>query len=100
METWGFVEALNPFLAGDLAVTISWPPFGRWAAGYGTEEEALRQSMTRLWAGEDAKATLDDVAPIRSGDAMPADDVTGIVPDTGGPPIRRIRRIRRSRTDV
>ena len=25
-------------------------------------EEALRQSMTRLWAGEDAKAILDDVA--------------------------------------
>ena len=26
---------------GDIAMTISWPPFGRWAAGYGTEEEAL-----------------------------------------------------------
>jgi multiple sugar transport system substrate-binding protein len=25
-------------------------------------EEALRQSMSRLWAGEDAKAILDDVA--------------------------------------
>jgi len=25
-------------------------------------EEALRQSITRLWAGEDAKAILDDVA--------------------------------------
>lgn len=22
-------------------MTISWPPFGRWAAGYGTDEEAL-----------------------------------------------------------
>ena len=41
VETWGFVEALSSFLAGDIAMTISWPPFGRWAAGYGTEEEAL-----------------------------------------------------------
>ena len=41
VETWGFVEALSAFLAGDIAMTISWPPFGRWAAGYGTDEEAL-----------------------------------------------------------
>lgn len=41
VETWGFVEALSSFLAGDIAMTISWPPFGRWAAGYGTEEDAL-----------------------------------------------------------
>ena len=36
-------------------------------------------------------------ALIRSGDAIPVDDVTGIVLDTGSPPIRRIRR---SRIDV
>jgi multiple sugar transport system substrate-binding protein len=41
VETWGFVENLAAFLAGDTAMTISWPPYGRWAAGYGTEEEAL-----------------------------------------------------------
>ena len=41
VETWGFVEALSSFLAGGIAMTISSPPFGRWAAGYGTEEEAL-----------------------------------------------------------
>lgn len=41
VETWGFVEALSAFLAGDIAMTISWPPFGRWAAGYGTDDEAL-----------------------------------------------------------
>ena len=41
VETWGFVEALSAFLAGDIAMTVSWPPFGRWAAGYGTDEEAL-----------------------------------------------------------
>jgi len=41
VEAWGFVENLAAFLAGDTAMTISWPPYGRWAAGYGTDEEAL-----------------------------------------------------------
>jgi multiple sugar transport system substrate-binding protein len=41
VETWGFVENLAAFLQGDSAMTISWPPYGRWAAGYGTEQEAL-----------------------------------------------------------
>ncbi len=41
VESWGFVEALSSFLAGDIAMTISWPPFGRWAAGYGVEDAAL-----------------------------------------------------------
>lgn len=40
-ETWGFVEVLAAWLSGDVAMTISWPPFGRWSAGYGAEEEAL-----------------------------------------------------------
>jgi multiple sugar transport system substrate-binding protein len=41
VETWGFVENLAAFLQGDTAMTISWPPYGRWAAGYGTDEAAL-----------------------------------------------------------
>jgi multiple sugar transport system substrate-binding protein len=41
MVSWGFVENLAAFLKGDTAITISWPPYGRWAAGYGTEEKAL-----------------------------------------------------------
>jgi multiple sugar transport system substrate-binding protein len=41
VESWGFVENLAAFLSGDTAMTVSWPPYGRWAAGYGTEEEAL-----------------------------------------------------------
>ena len=40
-ETWSFVEVLAAWLSGDVAMTISWPPFGRWSAGYGAEEEAL-----------------------------------------------------------
>lgn len=41
VQTWGFVENLAAFLKGDTAMTISWPPYGRWAAGYGTDQEAL-----------------------------------------------------------
>ena len=35
VEKWGFVENLAAFLDGETAMTISWPPYGRWAAGYG-----------------------------------------------------------------
>jgi multiple sugar transport system substrate-binding protein len=41
VEQFGFVENLAAFLSGQTAMTISWPPYGRWAAGYGTDEEAL-----------------------------------------------------------
>ena len=30
VEQWGFIEAFNSFLAGEIAMTISWPPVGRW----------------------------------------------------------------------
>lgn len=41
VEQWGFIEPFNAFLAGNLAMTVSWPPVGRWAAGYGKGTEAL-----------------------------------------------------------
>ncbi len=41
VEQWGFIEAFNAFLAGNIAMTVSWPPVGRWAAGYGKGTEAL-----------------------------------------------------------
>ena len=41
VEQYGFVENLAAFLAGQTAMTISWPPYGRWAAGYGKDEKAL-----------------------------------------------------------
>jgi multiple sugar transport system substrate-binding protein len=41
VETFGFVENLAAFLSGQTAMTISWPPYGRWAAGYGLEQEAF-----------------------------------------------------------
>lgn len=41
VEQFGFVENLAAFLQGTTAMTISWPPYGRWAAGYGTDQEVL-----------------------------------------------------------
>ena len=41
VEQWNFVDNLANFLQGTTAMTISWPPYGRWAAGYGLDEEAL-----------------------------------------------------------
>lgn len=41
VEQWNFVDNLANFLQGYTAMTISWPPYGRWAAGYGSGEEAL-----------------------------------------------------------
>ena len=41
VEQWNFVDNLANFLQGTTAMTISWPPYGRWAAGYGLDEQAL-----------------------------------------------------------
>lgn len=41
VEQLNFVDNLALFLAGNAAMTVSWPPVGRWAAGYGEGEKAL-----------------------------------------------------------
>jgi len=41
VEKFGFVENLAVFLDGKSAMTISWPPYGRFAAGYLADEKAL-----------------------------------------------------------
>jgi multiple sugar transport system substrate-binding protein len=41
VEKFGFVENLALFLKGQSAMTISWPPYGRFAAGYLGSEKAL-----------------------------------------------------------
>ena len=43
VEQWNFVDNLAAFLQGSTAMTISWPPYGRWAAAYKSiaEEKAL-----------------------------------------------------------
>jgi multiple sugar transport system substrate-binding protein len=52
VEQFGFVENLAAFMAGQTAMTISWPPYGRWAAGYGTDEEALNWVPKSTIAGK------------------------------------------------
>jgi multiple sugar transport system substrate-binding protein len=41
VEKFGFVENLAVFLKGQSAMTVSWPPVGRFAAGYLSGEKAL-----------------------------------------------------------
>ena len=52
VEQWGFVENLAAFMAGQTAMTISWPPYGRWAAGYGTDQAALNWVPKSTIAGK------------------------------------------------
>jgi multiple sugar transport system substrate-binding protein len=52
VEQWGFVENLAAFMQGQTAMTISWPPYGRWAAGYGTDQEALNWVPKSTIAGK------------------------------------------------
>jgi multiple sugar transport system substrate-binding protein len=41
VQKFGFVENLAVFVQGQSAMTISWPPYGRFAAGYLANEKAL-----------------------------------------------------------
>jgi len=41
VEKFGFVDNLATFVKGQSAMTISWPPYGRFAAGYLANEKAL-----------------------------------------------------------
>jgi multiple sugar transport system substrate-binding protein len=41
VETWGFGETLSAMNAGQIAMTISWPPVGRWTQGVNIDDEAL-----------------------------------------------------------
>ena len=41
VESWGFIESLAALANGDIAMTISWPPVGRWAEGLYEGEDAL-----------------------------------------------------------
>ena len=52
VEQFGFVENLAAFMQGTTAMTISWPPYGRWAAGYGMDEKALNWVPKTTIAGK------------------------------------------------
>ena len=60
-KQWGFVEVLQSLLSGESAMAISWPPVGRWAAGYGRDSEALS------WLPESKVGGLIGYAPTPGG---------------------------------
>lgn len=41
IEKWGFIEVLSAWMDGKLGMIITWPPIGRWSAGYGADTEQL-----------------------------------------------------------
>lgn len=41
VQKWGFMEVLSAWMDGKLAMTITWPPYGRWGAGYGDTSKQL-----------------------------------------------------------
>jgi len=41
-QKWGFMECLTALFQGQIAMTQNWPPFGRWAEKYGTQDEKLK----------------------------------------------------------
>lgn len=63
VETWGFGEILAAFASGDTAMTISWPPVGRWAAGYGVDNEALSWVPESTIAGNVGYASTPGLHP-------------------------------------
>lgn len=38
---WGPFEVMQEWLAGRLAMTVWWPPVGRWSEGFGKDEKAM-----------------------------------------------------------
>jgi multiple sugar transport system substrate-binding protein len=41
VEKWGFMEVLSGWMDGKCAMAITWPPIGRWSAGYGATAKQL-----------------------------------------------------------
>jgi multiple sugar transport system substrate-binding protein len=52
VEKWGFVEILSAWMDGKVAMVITWPPIGRWSAGYGATVEQLAWVPTTKVAGK------------------------------------------------
>jgi multiple sugar transport system substrate-binding protein len=52
IEKWGFIEILSAWMDGKLGMIITWPPIGRWSAGYGTDSEQLSWVPANQIAGQ------------------------------------------------
>jgi multiple sugar transport system substrate-binding protein len=67
VEKWGFVEILSAWMDGKLAMVITWPPIGRWSAGYGTTSKQLEWVPTTKVAGNVGYAPMPGGRPTLAG---------------------------------
>jgi multiple sugar transport system substrate-binding protein len=67
VEKWGFMEVLSAWLEGKLAMTITWPPIGRWSAGYGAATEQLSWVPTSKVIGKVGYAPMPGGRPTMGG---------------------------------
>jgi multiple sugar transport system substrate-binding protein len=67
VEKWGFVEILSAWMDGQLAMVITWPPIGRWSAGYGTSTAQLSWVPSTKVAGKVGYAPMPGGRPTLAG---------------------------------
>ena len=58
IETWGVIESMSAWLAGDLAMITWWPGLGRWGEGYGTDIDAMSWVPKSKIVGKVSYATV------------------------------------------
>ena len=63
IETWGVIESMNAWLAGDLAMITWWPGLGRWGEGYGTDIDAMSWVPKSQIVGKAGYATVPGGRP-------------------------------------
>jgi multiple sugar transport system substrate-binding protein len=67
VEKWGFVEILTAWMEGKVAMIITWPPIGRWSAGYGATTEQLSWVPPTQVAGKVGYAPMPGGRPTLAG---------------------------------
>jgi multiple sugar transport system substrate-binding protein len=67
VDSWGYMEQIGAWLAGDIAMTISWPGLGRASAGYGSDHEAMGWLPKSAIAGKVGYALPPGGAPQQGG---------------------------------
>jgi multiple sugar transport system substrate-binding protein len=67
VEKWDFVAILSAWMDGKLAMVITWPPIGRWSAGYGAATEQLSWVPSSKVAGKVGYAPMPGGRPTLAG---------------------------------
>jgi len=67
VEKWGFVDVLSAWMAGKIAMTITWPPYGRWSQGYGATAKQLSWVPPTQIAGKVGYAPMPGGRPTLAG---------------------------------